>query len=260
MITRKDLNWWLETAAQAEWIWARTYAETAPHSYIVEGRTKGLAHEDFVRAGRVIHTFGQPAKFYGTTSIYLTSPAGRLKWWTMNADVRNTGLINQATTERLYGVQNAPITASGVETPYDGVATWYDERNPISDELARLLRQAIGNLAGEYPPAVLDIGCGTGRVLDVGTTRPDRYAGVDPSTPMLNQLVRKHPDVAAVYPMSIEQAVDQRVFTPGQFEVVTILLNQRADLSAAAIQAAEPLASSGMILAVGDEVAVRSSS
>ena len=41
-----------------------------------------------MRAGRVVHTFGQPAKFYGMTSIYLTSPDGRLKWWTMDPDVR----------------------------------------------------------------------------------------------------------------------------------------------------------------------------
>jgi len=119
MITEDDLKWWLETAAQQEWIWAKTYADTAPHSYIVEGRTPSLDHDDYVRAGRVIHTFGRPAKFYGMTSIYLTSPDGRLKWWTMDADVRDTGLINQATTERLYGVQNAPTTESGIETQYD---------------------------------------------------------------------------------------------------------------------------------------------
>jgi hypothetical protein len=40
-----------------------------------------MSKEDYVRAGRVIHTFGRPAKFYGMTSIYLTSPDGRLKWW-----------------------------------------------------------------------------------------------------------------------------------------------------------------------------------
>jgi hypothetical protein len=256
-ITQADLDWWLERAAELEWVFAKTYAETAPHSYVVEGRTSGMSKDDYVRAGRVIHTFGRPAKFYGMTSIYLTSPDGLLKWWTMDADVRDTGLINQATTERLYGVQNAPVTASGIETPYDALASSYDEHRPISEELASRLREAVAALTGQYPPAVLDVGCGTGRVLDLALTRPDRYAGVDPSTPMLNQLVRKHPSVAGIYPMRIEQALALQIFTPGQFEIVTILLDRSDELAADDIGAIELLASRGVILAVGDDVELR---
>lgn len=255
-ITESDLDWWLTRAAELEWTFAKTYAESAPHSYVVEGRTRGMSRSDYVRAGRVIHTFGQPAKFYGMTSIYLTSPDGRLKWWTMDADVRETGLINQATTERLYGVQNAPVTESGIATPYDALASSYDQADPTSEIFANALRNAVANVTGEYPPAVLDVGCGTGRVLDVGLTRPDRYAGVDPSAPMLNQLVRKHPDVGAVYPMRIEDALERQVFTPGQFEVVT-LLGIDDEAPANALPAVEQIASRGVIIAVGDEVTVR---
>jgi SAM-dependent methyltransferase len=204
-------------------------------------------------AGRVIHTFGRPAKFYSSTSIYLTSPDGRLKWWTMDADVRSTGLINQATTERLYGVQNAPVTESGIPTAYDAVASFYDERNPTSEQLATRMREAVGALTGTHPPAVLDVGCGTGRVLDLDLTRPDRYAGVDPSTPMLNHLVRKHPGVA-LYPMRIEDALKLQLFTPGQFEIITILLERADELAAETINALQPLASRGVILAVDDDV------
>lgn len=254
MITRDDLNWWLETAAHQEWIWAKTYADTAPHSYIVEGRSLSLKHDDYVRAGRVIHTFGLPAKFYGMTSIYLTSPDGRLKWWTMDADVRDTGLINQATTERLYGVQNAPATESGIETPYDAVASSYDERHSTSDALATALRDAVASLAHKYPPALLDVGCGTGRLLDLGITKPDRYAGVDPSTPMLNQLVRKHPGVGALYPMRIEDALTRSLFTPGQFEVVTVVGERSEELPGVTIRALESIASRGVIVASGEEV------
>ena len=256
MITQDDSNWWLETAVQQEWIWAKTYADTAPHSYIVEGRSPSLEHDDYVRAGRVIHTFGRPAKFYGMTSIYLASPDGRLKWWTMDADVRDTGLINQATTERLYGVQNAPTTESGIETQYDAVASSYDERHSTSDALATALRDAVASLAGEYPPAVLDIGCGTGRVLDLGLTRPDRYAGVDASTPMLNQFVRKHPGVGAIYPMRVEDVLTRALFTPGQFEVVTIVGEPSNELPAEIIIALQSIASRGVIVASGDEVKI----
>ena len=180
-ITDEDLDWWLARAATLQWTFARTYAAIAPHSYVVQGRTMGMAAADYVRAGRVIHTFGQPGKFYGMTSIYLTSPDGQVKWWTMDPDVRDTTLINQATTDRLYGVQNAPSTVSGIRTAYDGLASAYDELHPTSNELAGALRAAVASLSGDFPPAVLDIGCGTGRVLDLGLTTPDRYAGVDPS-------------------------------------------------------------------------------
>ena len=113
MTTDDDLNWWLALAPTLEWTFARTYAETAPHSYVVLNRTAGMTREDYVRAAHVIHTFGPPAKFYSMTSIYLTSPDGRVKWWTMDRDLSDTGLINQSTTERLYGVQNAASTHSG---------------------------------------------------------------------------------------------------------------------------------------------------
>jgi hypothetical protein len=253
LITESDLQWWLRVAATLEWIWARTYAESAPHSYVVLGRTSGLTQEEFVRAGRVIHTFGRPAKFYGMTSIYLTSPDGRVKWWTMDDDVTQTSLVNQAPNDRLYGVQNAPSTDSGQTTPYDGIATEFDQLHPTSEALAKSLRAAVAQLKGDYPPAILDVGCGTGRVLDLALTAPDRYAGVDPSTPMLNQLVRKHPNVGAIYPMRVEEALVRELFTPGQFEVVTVLGDN--DMLDPDITAAlSSIASRGLIVSQGDHV------
>ena len=209
-----------------------------------------------MRAGRVIQTLGRRAKFYGMTSIYLTSPDGRLKWWTMDLEVTETNLINQANSDRSYGAQNAPSTDSGVETSYDSFATAYDQLHPASDEMTRNLRGAVASLSGDFPPAVLDVGCGTGRVLDLGVTTPDRYAGVDPSQPMLNQLVRKYPNVGAVYPMRIEQALAAWFFTPGQFEIVTALLSDADRLDDDTIAGLAEIASRGLIVARGDEVTV----
>ena len=50
-IAKQDLDWWLAFAATREWTFAKTYAETAPHHYVVAGRTPGVTHEDMVRAG-----------------------------------------------------------------------------------------------------------------------------------------------------------------------------------------------------------------
>jgi hypothetical protein len=253
-ITQTDLDWWLELAATLKWTFAKTYAESAPHSYVVLGRTRGMTAADYVRAGRVIHTFGRPAKFYGMTSIYLTSPDGRLKWWTMDADVAATGLINQATTERLYGVQNAPVTDSEVETEYDAIATAYDALQPVTEEMAVEIHSAVASLKGEYMPSILDVGCGTGRVLDLALTTPDRYAGVDPSQPMLNQLVRKHPSVAAVYPMMIERALRLQLFTPGQFEIVTALLSSDEQFDDETFDHLTGIASRGLVIHHGSDV------
>ena len=37
---------------------------------------------------------------------------------------------------------------------------------------------------------------------------------------MLNMLVRKHPTVAAVYPLDVRDALRRGLFTPGQFDWV----------------------------------------
>jgi len=219
-ITKADLDWWLEFAATREWTFAKTYAQTAPHHYVVQDRTAGVAHEDMVHAARVIHTFGTPGKYYSLTKIYLHSPDGQHRWWTEDDVFTATTLVNRATTELLYGIQNAQSTVSGVESPYDGIATFWDPEHPIAAGEADHVRQLLGEVRGKYPPHVLDIGCGTGRVLDLGLVAPERYAGLDFSQAMLNLLLRKHPKVGAVYPVDIREALDVGIFTPGQFDWV----------------------------------------
>ena len=71
MVTTQDRQWWLEIEPTLGWIFARTYADTAPHEYVVLGRWT-LSREDFVRAAKVIHTFGEPGKLYSSTNIYPT--------------------------------------------------------------------------------------------------------------------------------------------------------------------------------------------
>jgi hypothetical protein len=50
------------------------------------------------------------------------------------------------------------------------------------------------------PPRTLDVGCGTGALLDMKITTPDLYTGIDPSQGMLNELVRKHSEVKDLHP------------------------------------------------------------
>ena len=219
-ITRADLEWWFDFASSREWTFARTYAQTAPHHYVVQDRTPNVNHEDMVRAARVIHTFGQPGKYYSVTKIYLLSPDGQFRWWTEDDHFTDTTLVNRATTKALYGIQNAPSTLSRHDSPWDKVATSWDASHPIRTDEAVQLRNLLAGVRGKYPPHILDLGCGTGRLLDLGIAKADRYAGLDSSRAMLNMLLRKHPRVAAIYPVEIGEALVTHMFSAGQFDWV----------------------------------------
>ena len=109
MITAADLKWWLQIAPTLQWTWAKTYATRAPHWYIVEGKTPGLDHDDFIRAGRVIRTFGEPGKFYRVTRLYLFTPDRRLQFWvgwSSPPKDDDASLINMARPSRVYGPQD----------------------------------------------------------------------------------------------------------------------------------------------------------
>lgn len=108
--TAEDLTWWLDLAPTLKWTWAKTYTNSAPHWYVVLGRTPGLTHDDFARAGRVIRTFGEPGKFWSYTNLYLLTADRRLKFWCMWSSPPGDGdatLINLATTDRTYGPQTS---------------------------------------------------------------------------------------------------------------------------------------------------------
>ena len=107
--TSADLRWWLSLAPTLQWTWARTYAASAPHWYIVAGRTPGLTLDDFIHAGHLIRTFGEPGRFWSMTNLYLFSADRRMKFWAMWSHPPrgdDATLVNCATTERTYGPQN----------------------------------------------------------------------------------------------------------------------------------------------------------
>ena len=109
MTPYSDRDWWLDLAPTLQWTWAKTYADTAPHWYVVEGRTPNITRADFLKAGRVIRDHGEPGKFYSMTNLYLFTRDRRLKFWCMWGSPPkddDATLINLATTERTYGPQS----------------------------------------------------------------------------------------------------------------------------------------------------------
>jgi hypothetical protein len=220
-ITEADLAWWTDKLATLDWEYAVTYADGAPHEYITE-KTAGVVHEDLVRAARVLHTFGEPQKFYKWTRIYLAHDGW--KYWTMDGDHRLVNLVNRGRAHHIYGVQNAPRTISATPTAYGRIATYWDAEYAATDEERAGFVAHVNEVTCGYRKCrTLDLGAGTGLALDLELTEAFRLTAVDPSQPMLNDLVRKHPLVARVEPMSFTKARALRVLAGTKFDLVLAL-------------------------------------
>ena len=222
MITRADLNWWLDLEPDLDWQFATTYADGAPHEYVAAPRTEGMDVEDYARAAHIIQTFGEPMKFYKWTRIYLRTPMG-WKHWTMDADLNDTNIVNRGRVEHVYGIQNMPLTQSGAESAYDAFASTWDTKHALTDTEVSQTADFVRDVFGGKLWRTLDVGCGTGWPVTSGLVDPVRYVGIDPSTAMLNALVAKHPVLAGVHPMSWAAATRQKVLCGSRFDSVLCL-------------------------------------
>lgn len=234
MVTRNDLDWWLGLEPELDWQFATTYAEGAPHEYVIAGKTLGFSADDAARAAHVIRTYGEPMKFHKETRIYLVTPMG-WKHWDMQREVivdDSVTVINRGRVGHVYGIQNMPRTASGIDSAYDGLATTWDRGLGLTAteaaSTACLIRATFGNRLGR----TLDVGCGTGLPLDLGLVEPVRYVGIDPSTAMLNALVMKHPVLAGVHPMTYADAERRRVLCGTTYDTVLALGGSASYLTA----------------------------
>lgn len=185
MQLESNLEWWTDQIPDLSWTFAKTMADV-PHSYIVRG--KHLDDEAFERAVRTIRTYGEPGKFYRRTHIY--HQVGDQKYWTMGAPLWKTKIINRAEAGKTYGRQDAPRTFTGHRDEWDVLAPDYDDTHEYAKE-SEVVRSALVKLSAGQALRILDVGCGTGRVLDWQLTHPAFWVGVDSSQGMLNEMVRK---------------------------------------------------------------------
>lgn len=242
--TTDDREWWDNLAPTLAWRYAKTMPNV-PHSYVVAGRTPGFSKADAIRAARVIQAYGRPAKFNGRPKIYLDGPApsdsgglvsdsgdGRARYWVEFSEkkgetVEDCRLVNVAVTDDVWDDGTAPVTETGEATRYDYLAAGYDEMYYNSSdeqenaEMRSLIFSAIGDM--DHAPATLDIGAGTGLLLDLGLTSPRVYTGVDPSRGMLNKLFRKHSKVERVIPATAAEALPILIENGETFELVASL-------------------------------------
>jgi len=84
----------------ADWIFAKTYAETAPHEYIVKNRLPKEKWAEFEFLVQSIFSEGTDKFFYQTPVRYLIIDNKR--YWVMDKTVETTVLINRCDNDKEY--------------------------------------------------------------------------------------------------------------------------------------------------------------
>lgn len=77
-----------------KWRWAKTYADSAPHYYIVKDKLEEPWQSQFSSMVTAIREYGFDAMFYSSTNRYLI--VDDWYYWTMGAPVNETDIINKA--------------------------------------------------------------------------------------------------------------------------------------------------------------------
>lgn len=152
-----------------------------PHEYTL--RKQWDSEDDFVEAVQLIRDYGYVTKFQGRKYTQF-NVLGHF-YWSMGAPLPVTILINRACIDK------------DVKAPYDGISEFYDDwflKPEYEQENADLVALLKPYLDGKS----LDIGCGTGLLVDLLNLSPDRYTGIDPSRMMLSKFKSKHPHYEVV--------------------------------------------------------------
>lgn len=82
---------------QQEWTFAKTYASTWPHEYILLDR---VDRHLFIRLVQHIQAFGHEESFYSTRFTYFHE-AGMV-YWTIGEPIDETTLVNRCREDQMY--------------------------------------------------------------------------------------------------------------------------------------------------------------
>ena len=77
----------------ANWVFAKTYAKTAPHEYAVRDINPHL-EDEFVYFVKFIREHGYEEIFWGKP--YTCYDVGKWKYWTMGEPIEETDILNRA--------------------------------------------------------------------------------------------------------------------------------------------------------------------
>ena len=83
--------------SRVEWTFAKTYAETWPHEYIVRER---VDEDLFVQLVKHIREHGYDSYFYRKRITYFDEDG--MTYWTMGAPIEETIIVNRCRKEQTY--------------------------------------------------------------------------------------------------------------------------------------------------------------
>lgn len=83
--------------SNVDWVFAKTYAKTWPHEYIVRDKVN---ENLFVKLVKHTRKYGYTGKFYKKDIPYCD--IGEMVYWTMGDTIDNTIIINRCKKEQSY--------------------------------------------------------------------------------------------------------------------------------------------------------------
>lgn len=98
---------------QFSWIYAKTYANKAPHEYIVLSKVGNEHKEEFIKIAQFIRDNGFKAYYYSRVGYYYRIDENY--YWTMDEKIEDTDLINRAKWND-YELINNQWTWKGMKT------------------------------------------------------------------------------------------------------------------------------------------------
>lgn len=154
-----------------ESLWTMSLSDKGCYWFIMDWKVEH--HELVNEIRKLIKDTGIPKQFDKVVHPIIIQ-GDYYYWTTQSARFKNT-FINRAKVSDLSDYNNV--------NSYDDL---FDHTYYITED------KIIMNMIGELKGTVLDIGCGTGYLLDHKTI--EKYHGIDPSPSMIQELIKKHPD------------------------------------------------------------------
>lgn len=182
-----------EALLNNKWTQAKTAVKN-PHQYTLKKDWKDPVLFEF--AVLYIRAYGYNISFWGKP--YVCFDLNGMRYWTMGFPVEETILINRAFNEK--------------KSRYDDVAVMY-EGLFAEEQYKQEDRELIEKLNIQKGDSVLDIGCGTGLLLDYVDKNTISYCGLDPSYQMLRILKEKHGENYNTYPCPVEEFIPPRKYS-----------------------------------------------
>jgi 2-polyprenyl-3-methyl-5-hydroxy-6-metoxy-1,4-benzoquinol methylase len=170
-----NVNEIIELFNQKDWRFSKTSKFKNPHWYTLRENWDDDPTFDLIV--NFIRNNGIEESFWNIKYICLHHNGW--KYWTMGSPVDKTTLINK----------------TFVSEQYNKIAYQYE--NTFTDEYSLKENVVVTNMFKDIitpEMSILDVGSGTGMLLNYIETSPEKYVGIDPSYPMVKLAREKYPE------------------------------------------------------------------